>query len=585
MSIRTRRYRWAPKISPSRWRVVCSAILVCALGTAAAQEPDPGQETPPAATPEPAKGRQPPSDAGPAPERKLPSFSQLEAAGAVIGEILIDNQNVFDLNDPKENNVLFAAANTIHIRTQSQVIRRQLLFKSGERVSERVIEETVRLMRSNRIFYEVNIRPAAYHDGIVDIEVRTRDTWTLEPGISASRSGGTNKTGVTLRDTNAFGTGVLLGVSRSSDADRTGTEYRISQPHAFGGWTNIDYSLSQLSDGLSRSLSVTRPFYALDTRWAAGVSASTDNRINSLYRNGAIDGQYRRWEDRAEPFGGWSAGLVNGWVQRYSFGVTYLKDSYNLEPDLPAPAELPPDQTLVAPFLRYEVVEDQFEEVTNKNLIQRPEYFAMGWQSKLQLGRSSMALGSTQSLWLYSASVGNGIRLPRGQTVLASASVDGQSGYSSLDHQSTGGSIRYYGNPKGDTLLFSSLSVNALKDPTGSSQLLLGGDTGLRGYPRNYQSGDRRVLFSIEERAYTDWYPFRLFRVGGAVFYDLGRAWGGSNQSTVNAGWLNDVGFGLRILSARSSRGNVLHIDLAFPLNRDPGIKSVQFLVSTQATF
>ena len=56
--------------------------------------------------------------------------------------------------------------------------------------------------------------------------------------------------------------------------------------------------------------------------------------------------------------------------------------------------------------------------------------------------------------------------------------------------------------------------------------------------------------------------------------------------SNPNPGWLSNVGFGLRILSARASFGNVLHLDLAFPLhNTDPGIKSAQFLVTTSKTF
>jgi outer membrane translocation and assembly module TamA len=93
------------------------------------------------------------------------------------------------------------------------------------------------------------------------------------------------------------------------------------------------------------------------------------------------------------------------------------------------------------------------------------------------------------------------------------------------------------------------------------------------------------VVFNIEDRVYTDWYPLQLFRVGGAVYYDLGRAWGGPTANTQNTGWLNDVGLGLRILSARSAFGNVLHLDLAFPLHRDPNIKRVQFLVQTQTTF
>ena len=124
-----------------------------------------------------------------------------------------------------------------------------------------------------------------------------------------------------------------------------------------------------------------------------------------------------------------------------------------------------------------------------------------------------------------------------------------------------------------------------MRKPETADLLLLGGDNGLRGYPLRYQSGEHRALFTVEERVYTDWYPFRLFRVGGAVFYDIGRAWGGPFQNPVNPGWLSDVGFGLRILSARASFGNVVHADIAFPLNPDPNIRSMQFLVKTYADF
>ena len=288
----------------------CCTAVACSLGPAAAQEPSEG---------------------------KIPSFAELETVGAVIGEVRIDTRDIFDLADEKENGILYRAANALHIQTRAAVVRRQLLFKPGERVSVRLIEETERLMRSSRIFYDVSIVPVAYRDGVVDIEVKTRDTWTLEPGWSASRAGGVNKTGFTLRDTNALGTGVLIGAARSTDADRTETKYTISQPHAFDGWTAIDYSHSQLSDGQSNALSIARPFYALDTRWAAGFSASTDTRIDSVFSNGAKVAQFRHRQESAEAFGGWSAGLVNHWAHRYSAGLSYLKDTYKGEPDLLPP--------------------------------------------------------------------------------------------------------------------------------------------------------------------------------------------------------------------------------------------------------
>ena len=49
--------------------------------------------------------------------------------------------------------------------------------------------------------------------------------------------------------------------------------------------------------------------------------------------------------------------------------------------------------------------------------------------------------------------------------------------------------------------------------------------------------------------------------------------------------WLSDIGVGLRFLNARASFGNILHVDLAFPMNRDPSIKSFQVLVQTGKTF
>jgi outer membrane protein assembly factor BamA len=552
----------------------CFVLAACAFGPAAAQEVAPAEKAPPL-----------PADSAAVSEEKIPSFAELAAAGAIVGEIRIVTRNIFDLQNERENGALYRAANAIHIQTWPGVVKDRILFKSGERVSVHAIEETERLLRTNRIFYDVSIVPVAYHDGVVDIEVRTRDTWTLQPGLSASRTGGSNRTNVGLTDTNFIGSGILVGVNRFSDPDRSGTLYQVSDPHAFDGWTAINYSLSQLSDGENRTMSVVRPFYALDTRWAAGITTVQDTRINSLFENGSTQAQFRHRQELVDAFGGWSRGLVDGWAQRYSIGLNYQKHGYNIEEGLQAPDQLPPDATLVTPYLRYEIVQDRYEKYKNLDLIERAEYHVIGFTSTVQLGRSLAGLGSTQELWLYTLTMGDGYRTPRGGILLTSVSSTGQTGYGPLDKQATGGSIKYYSRPDSRTLIFSSLSADVLRDATSATQLVLGGDTGLRGYPRNYQSGDNRVVLNVEDRVYTDWYPFQLFRVGGAVFYDLGRAWGGPGSNTQNAGWLNDVGFGLRILSARSAFGNVLHMDLAFPLNRNPDIKSVQFLVQTQTTF
>jgi len=141
----------------------------------------------------------------------LPTFEELEAEGAIIGEIRINNQDIFDLEDPRENNALYRLTNKLHIRTRPSVIRRALLFKSGDPVSAQVMEESERLLFSSGFLFEAIIRPIAYHDGVVDVEVLTRDTWTLDPGIGFSRSGGDNKSSVGLSELNLFGTGIAIG--------------------------------------------------------------------------------------------------------------------------------------------------------------------------------------------------------------------------------------------------------------------------------------------------------------------------------------------------------------------------------------
>jgi hypothetical protein len=87
------------------------------------------------------------------------------------------------------------------------------------------------------------------------------------------------------------------------------------------------------------------------------------------------------------------------------------------------------------------------------------------------------------------------------------------------------------------------------------------------------------------QRFYTDWYPWRLLRVGWAVFMDAGRVRGDDVRGTTALGTLYDVGLGLRLSSPRSSGRSIVHIDLAFPLNGDPTTDSAQLVIETKTTF
>ena len=376
-----------------------------------------------------------------------------------------------------------------------------------------------------------------------------------------------------------------MSYSRINSVDRSSNEFQINNERAFGGWTSLNYTRANNSDGARESASVTHPFYALDTPWAAGLTVSKDNRVDSVYNAGTIASQHRHKQDQSEFFGGWSRGRIDGWVQRYSIGVNQRTDNYSLEPGRTAPAQLPPDEKLVVPFVRYELLEDRFEKVLNRNQIGRPEFFALGWASTLQLGRATTGLGSTRDLWQYSGSVSRGFEPAPEHTLLASAAISGEYAGEGARRQRLGTQARYFLPQSPQWLFYASATGDMLTKPDPSDELLLGGDNGLRGYPLRYQSGTRRVLITLEERRYTDLYVYRLFRIGAAAFFDLGRAWGGNNVNLANPGWLSNAGLGLRIFSDRAAFSHVLHIDLAYPLQTDANIKRMQFLVKTRTSF
>src|SRR5258708_14569785 len=61
----------------------------------------------------------------------LPSDDELEAAGAVIGNIDIDIRNIFDERDARETNGLYRLANHLHIPPKRPTDTAHLPFPSG----------------------------------------------------------------------------------------------------------------------------------------------------------------------------------------------------------------------------------------------------------------------------------------------------------------------------------------------------------------------------------------------------------------------------------------------------------------------
>ncbi len=543
------------------------------------------------------------------PSAPLPSPRELEAAGAVIGDLHIVVVNVFDTDDPADNKALFRLANRLRIPTRPSVIRQQLLFKEGDLYSPRLARETARLLRNESYLYEASVTPVRYAEGIVDLEVRTQDVWTLNPGLSFDRAGGENAFSFKIEESNLLGWGKEVRIEHESDVDRDSNSFGYFDPLLLGSRNRLRLGYSSNSDGKEKDFELDRPFYSFDSARAAGVGAVDWLRTDKRYNLGEPVDEFRHEEEQYGMHIGFSKGLKSGWVRRWTYGFSYERDRFMPSlGELPA-SVLPEDRTLAYPLVGVELLQDSYEERRNENQIARTEDVYTGTFLRAMLGWSSPDWGASRDAVIVALSAGRSFEFDnRRHTVLLAADANGRVEGGNLENATASLDAQYYWRATDRQLFFASLTGTTTRNLDAERQLLLGGDdaglttgspanpsareqlfsgsdTTLRGYPLRYQDGESLALLTLEHRVYTDYYLFRLFHVGGAVFFDMGRTWGPGNAGGVSDGVLKDAGFGLRLGSSRSSFGNVIHFDVAFPFDGDDSIDDVQFLVETKRSF
>lgn len=506
-------------------------------------------------------------------------------AGDRIGSIVVRVRDIFDTTKPGENKSLYRLANRLHVDTREDALRAQLLFAAGDPWSPRVIEETERALRRLRYIREPHVRVIGRHDGLVDVEVSASDVWTLSPGLSYGRKGGANSTSFEFDDYNVFGTGKRLSIGAHSTVDRSSKSLLWSDPNVFGTRWTTDAVYSDNDDGNNASFDMERPFYSFDTRWTAGIGLDTDDGVQRRYALGERVDAYRRESHGADLHFGTSRGWDGGWVRRFTTGLRFEEATFSDATGLEPSVMLPADRSYAYPYAGVEFIQDDFTTDSNVDQIERTEDFEFGRRFMVELGYADSAFGGGDTATLLRAEASRGWRLHPHHRLFLGTGLSGRFEGGASRNTLFSASARYYWRTSRNTLFHVALSGDAGHSLDLDNEITLGGDTGLRGYPLRYQSGSSRVLLTLEQRFYTNWYPFRLFHVGGAVFADAGRSFGPNALDLPQLGTLRDVGFGLRFSNSRSALANVLHIDVAFPLDGDSSIKNLQFLIDTKRSF
>jgi hypothetical protein len=513
----------------------------------------------------------------------MPDDVELEHRGARIGRVDIEVADVFETGIRIARP--YRLANALHVSTKQATVADQLLFHSGDPYRAQALQETARMLRAQRYLGEADVRPIRYNnDNTVDVMVRVHDVWTLSPGFSFKRKGGENSTRLEFEDTNFLGLGKQISAERASDVDRAAWRFQYVDPNLFGTWWRLSTTHADFSDGAENAFALSRPFYALDTRWSFNAAAVDSQQIESLYALGHVADQFSMSRREREVGGGISSGLRDGMAIRYLGGFRYQAREFAPVPGRTL-GEAPLDRTFAYPWAGVEIVEDAYRTTRNLDQIGRTEDLYLGRSARLELGLSSAAFGATDDAVMLSGALQSGAELAGQRYLINALGFTGRIQGGRLSNAVLDLSSRYYlrQSPRRVFFASASTSIAARLDP--EEQLLLGGDNGLRGYPLRYQAGTSRALFTAEERFYTDWQPLKLFNVGAAVFFDAGRTWGRDAVAQPSQGWLKDVGVGLRLGSVRSGLGNVLHVDVAYPLDARADVDGVQLLIETRRSF
>jgi hypothetical protein len=506
-------------------------------------------------------------------------------SGKKIRKVHIEALDAFDPKIPEYRSWPFRFLNKIHVCTNDNFIRRELLFREGDLYDQDIAAETERLLRQNSFLDDIRIQPKLVSPELVDVFVHSEDQWTLQFNVSAGKTKGTSTYDFSVEESNFLGLGKTLGTGYNQEPERNIYHFLYLDPQFLNSRWNLNTNYQNNSDGWRFVSDFGRPFYSLDTKWAYGMAWDSGTFTSNLHYKGKTVAEI----DTDHRTGFFFA--ARSWGERYDklkVGFVFTTDN-SLYPN-PARIILPIANTVKAiqknlnPIDRETYQYGGVVKWDHQHFIEERYLDNFGKIEDLPVGIQF------NSFLSYSENINqNPDYLQVLSNVLFSQSDSLQ--YLSLMAQISG--RRELSNGRVNNILFSSyahyylklppfsvgkfsiphqtlaanLSTILTRDVDAPFEISLGEDEGLRGYTFKQFTGQNRLLFNVEDRLFTPW-NFRLVGIGLVGFMDAGYVW--SSEEHLNfRDFGMSVGIGLRLGLKKSQSARVVRIDLAFPLRKE----------------
>lgn len=337
----------------------------------------------------------------------------------------------------------------------------------------------------------------------------------------------------------------------------------------------MDISSEDNSDGGKLYLFMELPFHSINDLRAWSTSIKTETKDISVYENNVETGKITEHTQNILLHTRFLEQNNSSTIKRKGYGIKLSHAQYESNPLYPY-QKLTDDSLTTAPFISYQWINQSHLKIKNFITMDKQEDIRLGSNLNLELYWLNETLIEKNN-WFelninYSLGTQYNAKLISILALEAKISTEEKLNLSSI---TTTARAVFKNRPDQNYQL--DFYYKFITDET----LDIGGNSGLEGFPVKYQLGNQKFYMSLEQRSFFDWYPLHLLRVGFSIFYEVGSAWETGNKPKV----LQDVGFGLRFLSTKQSESNILHMDIAYPLNDDDELDSYQLFIKSKVIF
>lgn len=505
-------------------------------------------------------------------------------------KITFKPQTIFDINE-EGFTFLHRWANAIHIDTKIVTLENEATFfinKCTKTFAD--MAELERHLRSRRFLRDAEV---STDEDVKKITITTWDNWSLMPTVSFGRKGGMNTYSFGIKERNLLGLGIDTEIESYRNTQRSGYKLHAIIPLFQKQNTSVKLSFADNDDGQQRSLFLDKIFASFHTKTAYHLGFNEESRNDTLFQNNQDHSVFGHDVSFKEGSYAWLNFNDDSRLLRYRLGITQDNNTFS-ERSSEQSSDLanltltnvqPKDRDLLYPWIAFEYIEKDFRKLTNVHLITQIEDFNHGWQINSSLGigngnkeESAWAVWKMRvkkgfnlhdnALLLLDLALANDIYQERGNRLLVKVS----------------GEYFYQLNKNWGFYLSNNnvASTNQYLD----QPVTMGGNTGLRGFPLQYQHGKNSIKLTSEIRYYPQINLFKLFDLAGVAFVDAGRTYGESTVKNIEEGWLGSAGLGLRLHSPHSG-GNypIIHIDFAFPQSDNLDINRFEIRVQAKKSF